>query len=42
VARLAALYREARFSEHRLTEADREEAAAALDAVHADLQRRHA
>jgi hypothetical protein len=40
VGRLAALYREARFSRHPLTEADRDEAAAALDELHAELQRR--
>lgn len=34
VSRLGALYREARFSEHELTEAHREEALAALDAIH--------
>ena len=37
VARLAALYREARFSEHELTEAHRAAALEALDAVHASL-----
>lgn len=34
VARLADLYREARFSEHDLTEADRADALAALDTIH--------
>ena len=34
VTRLADLYREARFSEHELTEADRAAALAALDAIH--------
>lgn len=34
VSRLGALYREARFSEHELTEAHRAEALAALDTVH--------
>lgn len=34
VSRLAALYREARFSEHELTEADRDAALAALDRIH--------
>ena len=34
VARLAALYREARFSEHDLTEADRQAALDALDTIH--------
>ncbi|NYD41002.1 DUF4129 domain-containing protein [Nocardioides panaciterrulae] len=38
VARLAALFREARFSEHALGEPARAEALAALDAVHAGLQ----
>ncbi len=37
VARLAALFREARFSEHALGEPARAEALAALDAVHAGL-----
>ena len=37
VTRLAALYREARFSDHRLGEAAREAALAALDAIHAGL-----
>lgn len=37
VARLAALYREARFSDHELGEDARAEALAALDAVHAGL-----
>jgi hypothetical protein len=34
VSRLGELYREARFSEHELTEAHRQEALAALDAIH--------
>ena len=34
VSRLAALYREARFSEHELTEQDRSAALAALDEIH--------
>ena len=34
VSRLAALYREARFSEHDLTEADRQDAIEALDTIH--------
>jgi hypothetical protein len=34
VARLGELYREARFSEHELTEDDRQEALRALDAIH--------
>jgi hypothetical protein len=34
VSRLGALYREARFSEHDLTEADRQEALEALDTIH--------
>jgi hypothetical protein len=34
VSRLAALYREARFSEHDLTEADRQDALEALDTIH--------
>ncbi len=34
VSRLGALYREARFSEHQLTEADRRAAVEALDAIH--------
>lgn len=38
VARLAALYREARFSDHELSEPDRAEAVAALDAIHASLR----
>jgi hypothetical protein len=37
VARLARLYREARFSDHALTEDDRAAALAALDAIHAGL-----
>ena len=37
VARLGALYREARFSDHPLGEAERAEALAALDAIHARL-----
>lgn len=37
VARLAALFREARFSEHELGEPARAEAIAALDAIHAGL-----
>ena len=39
VTRLAALYREARFSDHRLDETAREAALAALDAIHAGLPR---
>ena len=38
VARLAVLYREARFSEHAVTEEHRAEALAALDSVHASLR----
>jgi hypothetical protein len=34
VSRLGALYREARFSEHEVTEADRQEALEALDTIH--------
>jgi hypothetical protein len=34
VSRLGALYREARFSEHELTEADRQDAIDALDTIH--------
>jgi multisubunit Na+/H+ antiporter MnhC subunit len=41
VARLSALYREARFSEHDLGEADREAALAALRQVHRDLRGLH-
>ncbi len=41
VARLAALYREARFSEHELTEADRAAAREALDVVHASIRAGH-
>ena len=37
VSRLAALYREARFSEHELSEADRAAAVAALDEIHRGL-----
>jgi hypothetical protein len=37
VSRLAALYREARFSDHPLGEAERAEALTALDAIHARL-----
>lgn len=37
VTRLAALYREARFSDHELGEDARDEARTALDALHADL-----
>jgi hypothetical protein len=40
VARLADRYREARFSEHEVTEADRADALAALDQIHADLSSR--
>ncbi len=40
VARLAALYREARFSDHPLDEADRAVALEALDALHAGLSGR--
>ncbi|HRW18513.1 MAG TPA: DUF4129 domain-containing protein [Dermatophilaceae bacterium] len=39
LGRLAALYREARFSTHPMGEPAREQALAALDAVHADLAR---
>lgn len=38
VAGLAALYRKARFSDHDISEADRTEALAALDAIHASLR----
>lgn len=38
VARLAALYRRARFSDHELSEADRAAALAALDSIHASLR----
>ena len=41
VSRLAGLYREARFSEHEITEADRAAALEAFDAIHRSL-RRHA
>ncbi|GAB3770140.1 hypothetical protein FB382_000703 [Nocardioides ginsengisegetis] len=41
VARLAALYREARFSDHPLREQDRDDALQALDALHAELRARH-
>lgn len=37
--RLATLYRQARFSEHHLTEDDREDAEGALARIHADLRR---
>ena len=37
VSRLAALYREARFSDHELTEEHRAAAVAALEAIHAGL-----
>jgi uncharacterized protein DUF4129 len=37
VSRLAGLYREARFSEHELTEADRDAAREALDAIHRSI-----
>lgn len=37
VSRLGALYREARFSEHELTEQDRADAVAALDEIHRTL-----
>jgi Domain of unknown function (DUF4129) len=40
VARLADLYREARFSDHPMTDAHRTEALAALDAIHASLRPR--
>lgn len=40
VARLADRYREARFSEHEVTEANRADALAALDQIHADLSSR--
>ena len=39
LAELAALYREARFSDHALTEADRARARDALTTVHVDLRR---
>lgn len=39
LAELAALYREARFSEHALTEAHRARARDALTTVHVDLRR---
>ena len=39
VTRLAALYREARFSDHPLDESHRAAALAALDAIHARLAR---
>lgn len=42
VARLAALYREARFSDHPLREDDRAMALEALDALHAELAARRA
>lgn len=42
LARLAALYREARFSQHTIDEAKRQEAIDALDAVHATLAGRPA
>ncbi len=38
VDRLAALYREARFSDHAMGETDREAAVAALDAIHESLR----
>lgn len=38
VTRLGALYREARFSEHELTERDRADALAALDEIHRTLR----
>jgi hypothetical protein len=38
VARLAGLYREARFSEHEMTEADRDAATEALDRIHRGLR----
>ncbi len=37
VAELAALYREARFSDHELSEATRQRASAALDRIHGSL-----
>ena len=40
IARLAALYREARFSEHPVGEEARGEARAALEVLHEDLVRR--
>jgi len=40
VARLADLYREARFSDHPMTDAHRAEALAALDEIHISLRRR--
>ena len=42
VSRLAALYREARFSDHELDEGARDEARTALDDLHADLATRWA
>ncbi|SFI81095.1 DUF4129 domain-containing protein [Nocardioides psychrotolerans] len=42
VSRLAALYREARFSDHELDEQARDQARAALDDLHADLAQRWA
>lgn len=38
VTRLAGLYREARFSTHELTEADRAAALAALDEIHRTIR----
>jgi hypothetical protein len=40
--RLAGLYREARFSDHEVTEDDRAAALAALDQIHADITSRMA
>ena len=42
VAVLADRYREARFSDHEVTEADRAAALAALDQIHADISSRMA
>lgn len=42
VTALAAKYREARFSEHTMTESDREQAVAALERILADLRTTHA
>jgi hypothetical protein len=41
VTTLAGLYREARFSEHHLTEADRDQARSALEEILASLQQAH-
>ena len=42
LAAFAALYREARFSDHEMNERHRESAVAALDDIHAALRERHA